>query len=71
MRSLSCRSGAHLGLGKIGLGLMQPVEGVVHPPKMPFVIGFTTGFGQGMDPRRDPLMPPSAMGTAGVAMGFC
>ena len=31
----------------------------------------TTGFGQGTDPWRDPLMPPPALRAAGVAMVFC
>ena len=39
--------GTELGLGQIGLGLMQPVERVVHPPMLPFCTGFTTGFGRG------------------------
>jgi len=39
--------GTELGLGQIGLGLMQPVKRAVHPPMMPFSTGFTTGFGRG------------------------
>ena len=39
--------GAELGLGQIGLGLMQPVGRAVHSPMMPFATGFTTGFGRG------------------------
>ena len=46
--------GTELGLGQIGLGLMQPVKRAVHPPMMPFATGFTTGFGRGRGPRRDP-----------------
>jgi peptide/nickel transport system ATP-binding protein len=45
--------GTELGLGQIGLGLMQPVKRAVHPPMMPFATGFTTGFGRGRGPRRD------------------
>jgi hypothetical protein len=43
-----------LGLGQVGLSLMQPVERAIHPPMMPFVTGFTTAFGRGKGPRRDP-----------------
>jgi hypothetical protein len=39
--------GAELGLGQIGLGLMQPVGRAVHPPMMPLATGFTTGLGRG------------------------
>jgi hypothetical protein len=46
--------GTELGLGQIGLGLMQPVKRAVHPPMMPFATGFTTGFGRGRGPRPDP-----------------
>ena len=46
--------GTELGLGQIGLGLMQPVKRAIHPPMMPFSTGFTTAFGRGRRPRRDP-----------------
>ena len=38
--------GAELGLGQIGLGLMQPIGRAVHSPMMPFATGFTKGFGR-------------------------
>jgi hypothetical protein len=46
--------GTELGLGQIGLGLMQPVERAVNPPMMPFATGFTRGFCRGRGLRRDP-----------------
>jgi hypothetical protein len=39
--------GTVLGLGQIGLGLMQPVKRAVHPPMMPFAPVFTTALGSG------------------------